>query len=181
MTAFRSYWRVPYLRRAALFALVTCLGAGFVATQLFAPAQDTHDTRLAQMQSISAARAELDARLALKDQVRYLSADIAVLDAKLAQGGERSGVVEKFAELAADTGVRIIHGTNRFGTETEGISPVFHELSVEGDYLSTRAFLAAAGELTTLTLLNAAEMTANPDGTVIRTQLEFVTYGGAGQ
>ena len=37
----RSYWRVPYLRRAALFALVTCLGAGFVATQLFAPAQDT--------------------------------------------------------------------------------------------------------------------------------------------
>lgn len=177
MAMVMSHWRIPYLRRAFLFAVGGGLAASFAYVGMVTPAQDTYDAKFEQMREISAQRAELDARLALTDKVANVAEKITILDQKLNQEGERSGVVERFAELATVTGVRIIHGTNRFGAEISGVSPVFHELTIEGDYLSTRAFLESARDLASLTLLLSTEMSGNPDGTIVRSQLEFVTYG----
>lgn len=82
---------------------------------------------------------------------------------------------ERLGAVSAAAGTRVIHGANSFGEPRAGVVPVLQDLTVEGSYAEVRDVLARVSRMETLTLLDAVEMSANPDGTLVRARLRLVT------
>lgn len=175
MSVIASYWRIPYFRRSLLLALFALFLGYFSVVERYLPALSQFEASLAALQAHTNVLAEQQQRYELAEGAEDLRAQLDALDARLSAGEERAAIVERFTELAGASGVRIIHGANQFGRERAGMTPVLHALSVEGSYASLRTFLAATRGLSTLTLLVSADISANPDGTVVRARLEYMT------
>jgi hypothetical protein len=179
VTALLAYLRVPLLRRSLLATLL--FGTIFGAIELglrreLAGEQSERDRTLSALQNEAAElRARIDAAATFEERSRQLQE----VEARFRAPVDRSSVVETLTRLSAESGTRIIHGTNSFGRARGDIVPVEQDLSIEGPYLAITRFLAALSGLETLTLLRSAELAANADGSLVRVKLKLVTLSAA--
>lgn len=177
-STFMRYWRIVHLRRGATFALI---GAGlsyWVGTEHLAQAQRNFAVARDIRIEAASAQAALEARQALSERFLQISAQTDGLEQKFDANMDRSALVERMATLSSETGTRIVHGSNSFGKERLGVTPLLQDLTVEGTYEDIRAFLAAVHRLETLTFVISVELSANPDGTVVRGKMQFMTLAG---
>lgn len=177
---FATYWRIPHLRRGLSLFLLGLFGLYFAWAGLLDPARREHDAVRDRFVRAAAAQADLGARSKGARLFMTRSAQIAALDARLSASVTSSGLVEAFSELSAEAGTRIIHGSNSFGEARGAVRLVIQDLTIEGSYDQLRIFLASVAEIGSLTMLVSAELGANPDGTLVRAQLRFVTLTAGG-
>ena len=172
---FLTYLRIPVIRNGLALLLIAGPLTGVVWNWMYLPAKADFASARSEMVDRASARSELELRQSMTDRVDELSAQIADLEQKLAAATDRSGLVERLTALSAEAGTRIIHGANSFGTERAGLKPVLQDLTVEGNYNELRAFLDAVDKLETLTMMVSADISANPDGTLVRGRFRFMT------
>lgn len=171
----RAYLRVPVLRSGLLVSLLAALVAVATIWGDWLPAQDRQARANAHVIALTRAIAGTEARLALTDRYLELTAQVDRFEALLRTDIDRSQLVERMTALAAAAGTRIIHGANSFGQPRAGFVPVIQDLTVEGAYEDVREFLDLVSDLETFSLLLSAEISANPDGTLVRGKLRFMT------
>lgn len=176
----RAYLRVPVLRSGVLVALMAALMAGTAIWGYWRPAEDRRARAEAQVVALNRAISGTEARLALTDRYLELSAQVDELEGRLAADVDRSELVERMTALAARADTRIIHGANSFGQERAGVVPVIQDLTVEGAYPDVRTFIGLVSGLDTLTLLLSVDFSANPDGTLVRGKMRFMTLSEEG-
>jgi Tfp pilus assembly protein PilO len=139
------------------------------------PAQARLERNQAQVVALNRAISATNARLALTDQYIELSAQVDELERQLQANVDRSKLVERMTALASQAKTRIIHGTNDFGKPRAGVVPVIQDLTVEGAYPDVRDFVERVAALETLSLLLSVDFSANPDGTLVRGKMRFMT------
>lgn len=176
----RTYLRVPALRSGVLMTLLAGLLAATAVWGYWRPAQDRRAGLEAQVVALNRAISGTEARLALTDRYLDQSARVDDLTARLAADVDRSQLVQRMTDLAAEAGTRIIHGANSFGTPRDGVIPVVQDLTVEGSYGNVRGFIDLLSGLDTLTLLLSVDFSANPDGTLVRGKMRFITLSEEG-
>ncbi len=173
-----GYFRVPGLRRGLILFVAACAALALVHTQGLTPARN----ELAQLKfDAIGLQTRLDdaaTRTALQGDFDRLSAELTTLNARFTASVERSELVERIAAMSARSGTRIIHGSNSFGTQQNGIVPVLQDLTVEGSYPQLRAFIGELADIETLTLPRSVEFSANAEGTLVRAKFRLVTYAG---
>ncbi len=176
----RSYLRVPVLRTGLLTMILSVVLAATAIWGYWLPAKDRLERNQAQVIALNRAISGTEARLGLADRYIELSAQVDELERQLKADVDRSELVERMTALAAQAGTRIIHGTNDFGKPRAGIVPVIQDLTVEGAYDGVRSFVERVAGLDTLSLLLSAEFSANPDGTLVRGKMRFMTLADDG-
>ncbi len=175
-----TYLRVPMLRTGLL---LTILGAVLTLTATWGywqPSQGRLSHNQAQVVALNRAISGTEARLALTDRYIELSAQVDELESQLAADIDRSELVEWMTALASEANTRIIHGTNTFGQPRAGIVPVIQDLTVEGAYGDVRDFVEKVAGLETLSFLLSVDFSANPDGTLVRGKMRFMTLAEEG-
>lgn len=175
MRTLRSYLAVPYVRQAVLFMLAIGAVLVLVETRYRAPLMAEYAEQMSQFERLSARVGELRARIDSIQTYDDMQAQLAAVTERFEAGVDRSGVVERLTELSAASGTRIIHGANTFGRPRGTVIPVEQDLTIEGPYPALAAFLNGLDTLETLTLLRTVEISANPDGSLIRAKLKLVT------
>lgn len=175
-----AYLRVPILRTGILMAILAALLALTAFWGYWQPAQGRLALNQAQVVALNRAIAGTEARLALTDRYIELSAQVDELEGQLAADIDRSELVERMTALASQANTRIIHGTNSFGQPRSGVVPVIQDLTVEGAYADVRDFVERVAGLDTLSLLLSVDFSANPDGTLVRGKMRFMTLAEEG-
>ncbi len=175
MRALRSYLAVPYVRQAVLLAIVIGVLLGLVETNYRAPLMAEHAKETSAFERLRTRVGELTARIDSIETYDDMEARLATVTARFEAGVDRSGVVERLTQLSTASGTRIIHGANTFGRPRGTIIPVEQDLTIEGPYSALAKFLTGLEMLETLTLLRTVEISANPDGSLIRAKLKLVT------
>lgn len=170
-----TYWRIPTIRLGLVYGLIAGALAAAVWLLLIIPTQASFIEKRAELIRLTAERDGLSRRRDEAPRYAALSEAIDVLDQRLRTGAERSRMVELFAAISKSAGTRIIHGANQLGPERDGVTQVLQELTIEGAYADMRAFLAAISQLETLTVLVAADLTSNVDGSLVRAKLRLTT------
>jgi hypothetical protein len=170
-----GHLRIPAIRAGLLVLAVALLGLAVVWPLLLRPAESEHATQRERAAGLSRALTELREREAQAERHARLAAQAEALEARLRAPVDRSALVERMSALSAAAGTRVVHGANRFGEERAGLTPVVQDLTVEGSYAQVRDFLGRVAAMETLTLLDSVEMSANPDGTLVRARARFVT------
>ena len=170
-----TYWRIPTIRLALIYGGIAGALAIVVWVFLITPTRASFAEKRADLIRLTAERDGLARRRAEAPRYSALSDAVAVLDRRLRTGAERSRMVELFAAISNISGTRIIHGANQLGPEKDGVTQVLQELTVEGGYADIRAFLAGIAQLETLTVLVAADLTSNVDGSLVRAKLRLTT------
>lgn len=175
MKALSAYLRVPFVRRGALLLVVLAACLALVQTMWRAPLAQEYAARKAQFATLQTEAAQLRLRI---DSISTYDARRAQLERvaeRFQAPVDRSGVVERLTALSSRAGTRIIHGANSFGRARGTVVPVEQDLTIEGNYRAVSRFLTDLQTLDTLTLLRQAELTSNPDGTLVRAQIKLVT------
>lgn len=170
-----TYWRIPTIRLGLTYGAIAALLAGAAWGLLIVPTQASFTEKRAELIQLTAERDGLARRLVEAPRFEALSRATDSLDQRLMTGAERSRMVELFAAISKQSGTRIVHGANQLGPASDGAAQVLQELTVEGGYPELRAFLAEIAGLETLTVLVAADLTANADGTLVRARLRLKT------
>lgn len=168
------------LRIGLLMTVLAALLAITAAWGYWHPARDRLERNQAQVVALNWAISGTNARLALTDRYIELSAQVDELERQLQADVGRSELVEHMTALAARANTRIIHGTNDFGKPRAGVVPVIQDLTVEGAYPDVRDFVERVAGLDTLSLLLSADFSANPDGTLVRGKMRFMTLAEKG-
>ena len=175
-----SHLRVPVVRAGAVALALALAGLGAVWPLLLVPAEREHEAQRDRAAGLSQVLSELRDRRALAERFAALSAEAHAIERRLGADVDRSALVERMSAISAAAGTRVIHGANSFGDERAGLVPVVQDLTVEGSYAQVRDFLARVSALETLTLLMSAEMSANPDGTLVRGRMRYMTLSEDG-
>lgn len=179
MTTAMTYLRIPHLRRGLVLALIGGGLAAFGWTQSLQPARAAYEAARADAVGRAAEAAALDARRALAGRFETSAQEVEALDAALSAAADRSQLVERMTGLSAEAGTRIVHGSNTLGEPRGGLRPLLQDITVEGSYAQVRAFMAAVAGLETLTILVSVDLSANPDGTLVRGRMRFMTLAEA--
>lgn len=175
LARFMTYWRIPTFRRGLIYGLIAAVLTGAVWVFLITPTKAGFTAKRAELIRLTAERDGLARRRDEAPRFKALSRAADHLDQRLETGAERSRMVELFAAISQKSGTRIIHGANQMGPAHDGAAQVLQELTVEGGYRELRAFLAEIAALETLTVLVAADLTANTDGALVRAKLRLKT------
>ena len=170
-----AHVRVPAIRAGLLTLALALAGLAVVWPLLLLPAERAHAEGRARAAGLARVLTELEGRQALAERHAALAEEARRVEARLGADVDRSALVERMAAISAAAGTRVIHGANSFGEERAGVTPVLQDLTVEGGYAQIRDVLARVSAMETLTLLEAVEMSANPDGTLVRARMRFVT------
>ncbi len=181
MMTLRAYLAVPYVRQAVFFLLAGVALLAFVQTEYRAPLMETYASQTARLAALRSEVGELTARIDSIETYDDMQARIAAVTRKFEADVDRSGVVERLTELSSTSGTRIIHGANTFGRPRDSVVPVEQDLTIEGPYPALAKFLTGLDTLETLTLLRSVEISANPDGSLIRAKLKLVTLNAAAE
>lgn len=175
-----AHLRVPAIRAGVLVLGVAVLALAAVWPLLLVPTDRAQAAQRERAAGLSRLLAQIEAREAAADRHAALAEEVAALEARLDAPVDRSTLVERMSALSAEAGTRVIHGANSFGEERGGVVPVLQDLTVEGSYAELRDFLGRVAGMETLTLLASLEMSANPDGTLVRARTRFVTLSRGG-
>ncbi len=170
-----TYWRIPTIRMGLTYGAVAALLAAAAWGLLIVPTQASFTDKRAELIRLTAERDGLTRRRDEAPRYGALRRAADSLDRRLETGAERSRMVELFAAISKKSGTRIVHGSNQLGPEFDGAAKVLQELTVEGGYTELRTFLAEIAALETLTILVAADLSANADGTLVRARLRLKT------
>ena len=170
-----TYWRIPTIRLGLTYGLIAGMLTCAVWAFLFTPTKASFNHKRAELIALTAKRDGLARRGDEAPRFAALREATEVLDQRLQTGAERSRMVELFAAISKKSGTRIIHGANQLGPSRDGAAQVLQELTVEGGYAEIRAFLAEIAGLETLTVLVAADLSSNIDGTLVRAKLRLTT------
>ena len=176
----RAHLRVPILRSGLLVLILAVLLAGTAFGGYLRPGQARLAAAQEQVVALNRSISGTEARLTLTERYLELSAQVDALEERLSAEVDRSELVERMTALAAASETRIIHGANSFGQPRGGIVPVIQDLTVEGSYENVREFIGRVAGLDTLTLLLSIDFSANPDGTLVRGKMRFMTLSDAG-
>ena len=175
-----AHLRVPAIRAGAVALALALAGLAVVWPLLLIPAEREHRAQRDRAAGLSRVLSELGERQALAERHRALGAEADALERRLGADVDRSALVERMSAISTAAGTRVIHGANSFGDDRAGVTPVLQDLTVEGSYAQVRDFLARVSALETLTLLMSAEMSANPDGTLVRGRMRYMTLSEGG-
>ncbi len=170
-----TYWRIPTIRLGLTYGLIAAALTGAAWAFLIAPTKASFTAKRAELIQLTTDRDSLARRRDEAPRFEALHSAADSLDQRLETGAERSRMVELFAAISQKSGTRIIHGANQLGPAHDGAAQVLQELTVEGGYSELRAFLAEIAALETLTILVAADLSANADGTLVRARLRLKT------
>lgn len=170
-----TYWRIPTIRLAVIYGAIAGAATVAVWVLLITPTQTSFTEKRAELIRLTAERDGLARRRDEAPRFAELRDAVDVLDQRLRTGAERSRMVELFAAISKKSGTRIIHGANQLGPAKDGATQVLQELTVEGAYEDLRAFLAEIARLETLTVLVAADLSSNIDGSLVRAKLRLTT------
>ena len=175
-----GHLRVPAIRAGAMTLALAAAGLAVVWPVLLLPAERAHEAQRERSAGLSRVLSEQRDRRDFAERHGRLSREAEALERRLGAEVDRSALVERMSAISAAAGTRVIHGANRFGEPQGGVTPVLQDLTVEGSYAQIRDFLARAAAMETLTLLDSVEMSANPDGTLVRARTRFVTLSEGG-
>lgn len=170
-----GHLRIPAIRAGVLAAALAGLGLAVVWPAALLPAQREHAAQRERAAGLSRVLSDMRGRQEQAGRHDRLSAEVEALEARLGAAVDRSSLVERMSAISAAAGTRVVHGANAFGEPREGVTPVIQDLTVEGSYAQLRDFLSRVTAMETLTLLDSVEMSANPDGTLVRARMRFVT------
>ena len=175
-----SHLRVPAIRAGVLALALALAGLAVVWPVLLIPAERAHAAQRDRAAGLSRVLAELRDRGEAAERFAALSEEADALERRLMADVDRSALVERMSAISTAAGTRVIHGANSFGEARAGVTPVLQNLTVEGSYAEVRDFLARVSAMETLTLLDSVEMSSNPDGTLVRGRMGFVTLSEGG-
>lgn len=175
-----AHLRVPAIRSGVLALALAAAGLAVVWPALLLPVERAHAAQRERVAGLSRVLAQIEAREAAAERHAALARQADALEARLRAPVDRSALVERMSALSAAAGTRVIHGANSFGEAQGGVVPVLQDLTVEGSYAEVRDFLGRVAGMETLTLLVSLEMSANPDGTLVRARTRFVTLSEGG-
>ena len=170
-----TYWRIPTIRLGLTYGGIAAVLAGAAWMFLITPTKASFTEKRAELIQLTTERDGLARRGDEAPRFEMLSRAADNLDLRLETGAERSRMVELFAAISKKSGTRIVHGANQLGPQSDGAAQVLQELTVEGGYRQLRAFLTEISELETLTVLVAADLSSNTDGTLVRAKLRLKT------
>jgi Tfp pilus assembly protein PilO len=173
-----GFWRVPWLRKGAMALAFFALALVLINTYIYQPSREMHSNLRAQTVDLQNQLADLETRTNLGAVFDELSAQSDAIQQRLSSKVDRSGIVERIARISAQSGTRIIHGSNSFGQPSQGIVPVEQDLTIEGTYFQIRQFLTRISQIETLTILRSVEFSTNPEGTLVRGKMNLVTFSG---
>lgn len=170
-----TYWRIPTIRLGLTYGAIAALLAAAAWMFIITPTKASFTEKRAELIQLTAERDGLTRRRDEAPRFEALGRAADSLDQRLETGAERSRMVELFAAISKKSGTRIVHGANQLGPERDGAAQVLQELTVEGRYKELRAFLTEIAALETLTILVAADLSSNADGTLVRARLRLKT------
>lgn len=102
---------------------------------------------------------------------------IALIERKLDTSFTQAALVQSIAALAHRHQVRIVSEAYEEGKPRGGYyAPLVHELTVQGGYSDLRSFIAGVQQLPTFTVVQEAVLSRSPNSSVIKAQLNIITY-----
>jgi Tfp pilus assembly protein PilO len=175
MKQIRAYWAVPVVRRG-VWVLISAIALIVLTERIYwQPARAAHSALRDEVIALQSNRTQLQTRVDAVPTYIETMAALDVLEARLAAPVDRSGVVERLADVSTAADTQIIHGANSFGRPRGDIRPVLQDLTIEGGYAQITSFLQGLAQVDTMTLLRSAEFSTNADGSAVRLQLKLMT------
>ena len=102
---------------------------------------------------------------------------ISEIEQKLNTPTVQISLLNHLNELARKHGVRILSESYEEGKVQSGYAPLYHEITLQGNYPRLRSFLLDIGSLPTLSVVQEAALNRSDEaGRSIKAQLRIVTY-----
>lgn len=120
------------------------------------------------------ANAEYNVKLAQTSG--YAAQQMDVIEKKLDTSVTQAGLVQSIAVLARRNNVKIISEAYEEGRAIDGYAPLVHELTVQAGYAELRSFIAGVQQLPTLTIVQEAILERSLKSSVVKAQLNIITY-----
>lgn len=120
------------------------------------------------------ASAEYNIRLAQASG--HAAQQMTLIEKKLDTSVTQAALVQNIATLARRNKVTIISEAYEEGKEKDGYAPLVHELMVQAGYSELRGFISGVQQLPTLTIVQEAILARSLSSSVIKAQLNIITY-----
>jgi Tfp pilus assembly protein PilO len=106
----------------------------------------------------------------------YAAQQMAVIEKKLDTSVTQAALVQNIAALARRNNVKIISEAYEEGRAKDGYAPLVHELTVQAGYAELRSFIAGVQQLPTFTIVQEAILERSLKSSVVKAQLNIITY-----
>lgn len=143
------------------------------------------------MHSVNRLKAEIDDRrreivsaeynVKLAQTSGYADQQMALIEKKLDTSVTQAALVQNIAALARRNNVKIISEAYEEGAAKDGYAPLVHELTVQAGYSELRGFISGVQQLPTLTIVQEAILGRSSKSSVIKAQLNIITYRRAAE
>jgi Tfp pilus assembly protein PilO len=138
------------------------------------------------MHNVNRLRTEIDDRqreissaeynIKLAQTSGYAAQQMALIEKKLDTSVTQAVLVQNIATLARRNNVKIISEAYEEGKEKNGYAPLVHELTVQAGYAELRGFISGVQQLPTFTIVQEAILGRSSNSSVIKAQLNIITY-----
>ena len=174
-TLILAYWSVPHIAVGTSLAILGLISLGIIYWSFFSPVSGGLEQQRSDLFQLRRDLSEIESRMSQQDNFGLLTEKISNLRLRLNRPSDESIIVEELAAYSAKSQTRILHSETTLGPERDGLRSVLRDLTVEGSYSQVRSFIGLLSEMKTFTLISKLDLSANPDGSIVRARLRIET------
>lgn len=168
--------RHPVVKSGAVAAVAMILLTVGVAAFIWWPAVSERDQMTHEVSSLRVDIGHAINRINTAENFYGALTRANAISEKLGAEASQADLTDQINQLAAKLGIKILNESNEERKIRMGYLPMFRELSIQGDYVSTRKFLLALRQLPTWTTVQELHLTKKNMSSDLKAVITLVTY-----